>query len=290
VSPAALTITANGQSKPYGTNLALGTTGFTTSTLYNADTVTGVTLASAGAAASATVSGGPYAITPSAATGTGISNYNITYASGLLAVSPAVLSYVADVIGIPFGSAIPTLTGAVTGFVNGETLASATSGTPVFSTTATASSAPGTYAVTGSGVTALNGDYTFNQSPSNATALTISVVNTPPPDISGFTSSQLGLQGDRPTDLDSVTALLDHSDSTSVDTVFVTQHEVTSLSISVDSAAQSGPIATLTVDGNGYIEPPTSADQLSTSLSQYYGNGSSSDGSYPGWGNQALWY
>ena len=172
------------------------------------------------------------------------------------------------------------------------TAASATSGTAVFTSSATSSSAPGTYAVTGSGLTALHGDYVFTQSPSNATALTISAVNTPPPppDISGFTASQLGLGGDRPTDLDSVTALLDHGDSTSVDTVFTTQHEVTSLTISVDSAAQSGPIATLTVDGNGYIEPPTSADQLSTSLSQYYGNGSSFDGSYPGWGNQALWY
>jgi hypothetical protein len=253
--------------------------------------VTGVTLASAGAAASATVGGGPYAITPSAATGTGLSNYNITYATGLLTVSPAVLSYVADVIGIPFGSAIPALTGAVTGFVNGETQASATSGTPVFTTAATASSGPGSYAVNGSGLTALHGNYVFTQSPSNATALTISTVNAPPPpDVSGVTAPEVGGQGDRPTDLDSVTALLDHSDSTSVDAVFVTQHEVTSLTISVDSAAQSGPIATLTIDGNGYVEPPTSADQLSTSLSQYYGNGSSSDGSYPGWGNQALWY
>jgi len=53
IDRAALTITAANQAKTYGQSLGLGTTAFTTSTLFNNDMVTGVTLASAGAAATA---------------------------------------------------------------------------------------------------------------------------------------------------------------------------------------------------------------------------------------------
>ena len=92
ITAAPLTITASAQSKTYGTTLSLGTTAFTTSTLYGSDTVTGVTLTSPGAAATATVAGSPYTITPSAATGSGLSNYTITYATGNLTVNPATLT------------------------------------------------------------------------------------------------------------------------------------------------------------------------------------------------------
>ena len=68
VNPAALTITALNQSKTYGSTANLGTTAFSETGLVNSDTVTGVTLTSAGSPATATVAGGPYAITPSAAT------------------------------------------------------------------------------------------------------------------------------------------------------------------------------------------------------------------------------
>jgi hypothetical protein len=85
VTPAPLTITANKQSKNYGVALALGTTAFTTSTLYNGNTVTSVTLTSTGAAAAAAP--GTYSIVPSAAVGTGLTNYTITYVNGTLTVS-----------------------------------------------------------------------------------------------------------------------------------------------------------------------------------------------------------
>jgi hypothetical protein len=49
----------------YGTTFDLGTTAFTDSGLVNSDTLTAVTLASPGTVATATVAGGPYAITPS---------------------------------------------------------------------------------------------------------------------------------------------------------------------------------------------------------------------------------
>ena len=50
-------------------------TEFTASGLVNGDTVTSVTLTSAGSAATATVAGSPYTIVPSAAVGTGLANY-----------------------------------------------------------------------------------------------------------------------------------------------------------------------------------------------------------------------
>jgi filamentous hemagglutinin family protein len=89
VAPRPLTITASDQTKTYGSAAALGTTAFTTSGLVNGDSVSGVTLASAGANSAATVLGGPYPITASFALGTGLSNYAIGYASGLMFVQPA---------------------------------------------------------------------------------------------------------------------------------------------------------------------------------------------------------
>ncbi len=69
--------------------LNLGTTDFTTTVLSNSDTVTGVTLTSPGAVGTAGVGG--YFITPSAAVGTGLANYNITYDTGALTVTAAPL-------------------------------------------------------------------------------------------------------------------------------------------------------------------------------------------------------
>ena len=90
INTAALTITAGDQSKTYGQTLALGTTGFTATGLIAGDSVSGVTLASAGTPATANV--GSYAINPSAAIGSGLANYTITFVSGALTVNPAVLT------------------------------------------------------------------------------------------------------------------------------------------------------------------------------------------------------
>ena len=84
VNPAPLTITANSASKTYGQTATFAGTAFTTSGLVNGDTVTSVTETSAGAAATATVASDPYSIVASAATGTGLSNYTITYVNGTL--------------------------------------------------------------------------------------------------------------------------------------------------------------------------------------------------------------
>ena len=59
--------------KTYGQTATFAGTAFTTSGLVNSDTVTSVSLSSTGAAATATVSGSPYAIVASAAVGSGLS-------------------------------------------------------------------------------------------------------------------------------------------------------------------------------------------------------------------------
>jgi len=84
INKAALTITANNDTKAYGTLKTFSSNAFTQTGLLNGDTITGVTLTSAGAAASAAV--GSYDIVASAATGTGLSNYAITYVNGTLLV------------------------------------------------------------------------------------------------------------------------------------------------------------------------------------------------------------
>jgi filamentous hemagglutinin family protein len=90
ITKAALTITANDQSKTYGDTLALGSSGYSIGgTLYGTDRVTGVTLASLGADALANVTGAPYGITASNALGDGLGNYTISYAGGLLSVTAA---------------------------------------------------------------------------------------------------------------------------------------------------------------------------------------------------------
>ena len=87
VTPAPLIITANNQTKAYGVAVIFSGTAFTATGLVNRNTVTSVTLTSTGAAALAPVAGSPYAIVPSAAIGTGLSNYLITYNSGILTVT-----------------------------------------------------------------------------------------------------------------------------------------------------------------------------------------------------------
>jgi filamentous hemagglutinin family protein len=96
-----------------------------------------------------------------------------TLTGGPLTQPPVTLFYVANPATTVYGSLLPPLTGTVTGFVNGDTLATATTGTLTFTTLATSSSDVGSYAITGSGLTAI-GNYVFSQAPANSIALTIS--------------------------------------------------------------------------------------------------------------------
>ena len=91
VNPAPLTITANNDSKPFGTVKTFSPTAFTQVGLVtaNGDTITGVTETSSGAPASAPV--GTYPIVPSAATGNRLNNYTITYVNGTLTVNQSII-------------------------------------------------------------------------------------------------------------------------------------------------------------------------------------------------------
>ena len=146
ITPAPLTITANDRTKTYGQTVAFAGTEFTTSGLLGPDTVTSVTLTSAGAAPTATVAGSPYPITPSAAVGTGLTNYTITYVDGALTVNRANLTVTADdqskASGVAFTFAGTEFSTA--GLVNADSVDSAT----LASAGAPALAAPGTYPIT----------------------------------------------------------------------------------------------------------------------------------------------
>ena len=180
VNPAQLTITANSASKTYGTLATLSGTAFTETGLVtaNGDTITGVTETSTGAPVSATV--GNYNIVPSAATGTGLGNYTITYVDGTLTVNPAALTITANSTSKTYGT-LETFSGTAfteTGLVtaNGDTIAGVTetsTGSPVSATVGTYPIVAG--AATGTGlsnytITYDNGTLTVNPAPLTITA------------------------------------------------------------------------------------------------------------------------
>ena len=174
VNPKPLDITANNRTKTYGDTVTFAGTEFTTGAgqLVNGNTVTSVTLTSAGAVATASVSGSPYTITPSAAVGTGLGNYTISYHNATigLTVNPAPLSITADsIVGTPAvdpftkvynGLVYTGFTVRYDGFVNGET-PSVLGGSLSFSGAGTTAVLPGTYTVTPGGLTSVNYTITF---------------------------------------------------------------------------------------------------------------------------------
>ena len=100
--------------------------------------------------------------------------YDISYAGGgILTITPATLTVTATAATKTYGEANPALSGSVTGFVDGQTLASATTGSEIYSTPATLTSNVGTYAITGSGLSADNGNYIFAFAAGDASAFSI---------------------------------------------------------------------------------------------------------------------
>ena len=144
VSPAQLTITANNRTKTYGQMVTFSGTEFAPTGLINGNTVTSITLTSSGAMAAATVSGSPYSIVPSAAIGTGLSNYTIVYANGALAVSPAVLAITANNRSKTYGQTV-TFAGTefvAVGLLNSDSVSGVTLTSPGATATATVSGSP----------------------------------------------------------------------------------------------------------------------------------------------------
>ncbi|HZM02852.1 MAG TPA: MBG domain-containing protein, partial [Candidatus Saccharimonadales bacterium] len=167
VTPASLTITATAQSKTYGQALTLGagSTSFNTTALQNSETVGSVTIAASGNgnAATAKVSGSPYTLTPSAATGGTFTpaNYAITYTPANLTVNPALLTVTATNVSRAYGALNPAFTASYANFVNSETLATSdVAGSPALTSAAT-NSPVGIYAITNSTGTLTSTNYTF---------------------------------------------------------------------------------------------------------------------------------
>ncbi len=171
VNPAVLTYVANSATRVYGTvNPAFSgsVTGFVAGETIASATTGSLAFTSPATTASSV---GLYAIN-----GGGLQARNYTFAQAAgnataLSITPAVLTYVANPQSRRYGVANPAFTGSVTGFANGDSLASSTSGTLAFNSPAVATSPVGQYAILGSGLTSQN--YTFVQAAGNATALTI---------------------------------------------------------------------------------------------------------------------
>jgi hypothetical protein len=125
VTTASLTVTATSiPSKVYGT--VFSGTAVTPTGLLNTDTVTSATLISAGSAATATVAAEPYVLVPSAAVGTGLGNYTISYTNGSLTVTAASLIVTATSEPKVYGTVF-TLTAFTTlGLANSDTVTGAT--------------------------------------------------------------------------------------------------------------------------------------------------------------------
>jgi len=166
VNKALLGITANSRGKTYGQNITFEGTEFVSSPLQNGETIGTVTLTSAGAISNAPVSGSPYSIVPSAATGGTFApgNYTITYTNGALTISPASLGITANNRGKTYGQTV-TFAGTEftpVGLQNSETVGSVTLTSP--GAVATASVAGSPYNITPSaatGGTFTPGNYTI---------------------------------------------------------------------------------------------------------------------------------
>jgi hypothetical protein len=165
VNPKGLDITANDRAKTYGDTVTFTGTEFTPGAgqLVNGNTVTSVTLTSAGTVATASVAGSPYAIAASAAVGTGLGNYTISYHNATvgLTVNPAHLTVTAiDKSKAYDGNPFTAFTVTITGFKNGETVA-VVSGSATYTGSAVGATLPGTYTITPQAGTLNAANYDF---------------------------------------------------------------------------------------------------------------------------------
>jgi len=173
--PATLTYAANTGNMTYGgvipffSGIITGFVGSETLSTATTGSLSFTTLATANSNV------GNYSINGSGLTANN-GNYVFTQSASnatALTINPATLTYDANTETMTYGSTVPPLSGAVTGFVNSQTQASATTGTLLFTSPATFNSNVGTYSISGSGLTANNGNYIFSQAAGNATDFSI---------------------------------------------------------------------------------------------------------------------
>jgi sugar lactone lactonase YvrE len=134
-----LTITAADASRGYGDPNPVFTASASGALSGDTFTLTASTVATPSSPA------GAYSIVP-LATGANLANYNVVYVNGTLAVSLALLTVTPYNQSIVAGSALPSLSATITGFVNGDTQAVVT-GSPGLATTANSSSPAGSYPI-----------------------------------------------------------------------------------------------------------------------------------------------
>ncbi|MFZ9042538.1 MAG: MBG domain-containing protein, partial [Ilumatobacteraceae bacterium] len=122
VSKIPLTISAKATSKAYGTDLVLDPATdweITAGALRDGDAISSVTLT--GPAAAPAANAGTYTIVPSAAAGTGLSVYNISYVFAYLTVTKAPLTVTPDPVTVTQGDSAPaSYTFSYDGWVNDE--------------------------------------------------------------------------------------------------------------------------------------------------------------------------
>jgi outer membrane protein OmpA-like peptidoglycan-associated protein len=151
ITPAPLTITGGTTSHVFNNTQRTNTYSVTSGTLYGSDSVSGVTGLGSGLRANTTATP-VYADNLSAATGSGLSNYAITYVNGGLTITPAPLTALATPVATTYsgGTSVANTT-ALNGVIAGTTVAGTTSlvmGSPN----------AGTQTITNNGTT-LSGDF-----------------------------------------------------------------------------------------------------------------------------------
>ena len=123
ITVAPLTITAANRSKIFGQvvifDMTTPSTDFSVAGLLGTDSVSSITLTSTGAAAGGTV--GSHPIIPSAANGTGVGNYFISYVNGTLTISAWTLTGFYQPVGIPntYGILVPPMSGITWNSIKG---------------------------------------------------------------------------------------------------------------------------------------------------------------------------
>ncbi len=155
VNTRTLFVTADNQTMVYGGTMP--GLSYTVSGLANGEIAPAVLIGNVTTAATASSNAGDYPITQGTLTLISL-NYTLSFTPGTFSITKAPLTITADSFTRYFGKPNPTLTGTITGLVNGDT-SSAISGL-AYSTPATISSLPATYAITPSGTTA-NYNITF---------------------------------------------------------------------------------------------------------------------------------
>jgi len=187
VTPRAITVTADTQSRAYGDANPALTYQVGGSGLANGDTLSGALATSATTASNV----GLYGIAQGSLAAS--SNYTLNYASANLTVTPRALTVTADAKSRAYGNANPALTYQVggSGLVNGDTLSGA------LTTSATRYSAAGIYGIT-QGTLGASSNYAFAFVGANLTVTPAAAPRVPTAELAAYVKSRVALPAPQP--------------------------------------------------------------------------------------------